>query len=457
MLTVVDGTIELKDQLRDYKFRGEELTSMNFLEFMLETYEDSKDNIEVESVIGPPNADNTPKPRGPGRPLSTRIPYQIEAGKGKRCRIKRLQEHETLPRIIGKWFSRSDNVHERELFMASMLLLLKPWRDIQNLKGAAETFENAYSKLLSQSDDKVKRVVANVQYYFECSDGAKEDRKKMIAQAGQAIPNNDGLDININNGDDIKDNGNGADCVTEEITEEDIERAQTMKTHARERLYGEAAVALGYDFGFFEDIEARNGYPITARKMCPEEGGNIRTWEAQLKATTREQIDIFRTTDTIDRPNEAESFTLLHESYPDISLRREQSSTGQSVSTERTELAKLNDDQRRAHDIVEERLKEHITSELLKERIRTKLIRPKRTDRPTSSGCFYLEEVGQGKPQLSAQLQKPLNITANSTYWQNVPQQESLQSKLEPLPSTPGQPYPSICRKTTIGLTGLRK
>ena len=45
IITAVDGTIELKDQLRNYKYRGEALAHMNFFDFMLETYEDS---MEVE-------------------------------------------------------------------------------------------------------------------------------------------------------------------------------------------------------------------------------------------------------------------------------------------------------------------------------------------------------------------------------------------------------------------------
>ena len=40
--------------------------------------------------------------------------------------------------------------------------------------------------------------------------------------------------------------------VLEKITDDDIERAHLMKTHAREQLYGESAVSLGYDAGFFE-------------------------------------------------------------------------------------------------------------------------------------------------------------------------------------------------------------
>jgi len=371
MLTVVDGTIELKDQLRDYKFRGEELTFMSFLEFMLETYEDSKDNKEDETVIGTANTENAPRPRGPGRPLSTRIPYQDEAGKGKRCRIRRSQEHETLPRFIGKWFCRSDNDHERDLFRGSMLVLLKPWRDLHKLKGATETFENAFDRFMSQADEKARRVVANIQYYFECSDGAKADRKKINAQGEQVTLDKDGagVDMDINDGDDIEDIHAAIGCGYEDITDDSIDRARVMRTHARERLYGESAVALGYDVGFFEDADVMpvTEYANMARTMHPEEGENIRTWAAQLKATTREQINVFAMTDAEDMnvelliPPAKPTGTRT----PNIQIRGEQMPTGQlaSAHTERTELASLNEEQRRAHDIIEERLKEHITSE----------------------------------------------------------------------------------------------
>ncbi len=113
----MDGTIELKDQLRDYKFRGEELTTMNFLDFMLDTYEDSK-----------------------------------------HCRIRRSQGHETLSRFIGKLFCRSDNDHDRDLFRGSMLMLLKPWRNLHQLKGPTETFETAFDNFISQADEKAHRV-----------------------------------------------------------------------------------------------------------------------------------------------------------------------------------------------------------------------------------------------------------------------------------------------------------
>lgn len=162
MLTLVDGSVELKDQLKDYKFRGEELGSMNFLEFMLDTYEVARESREEENRVIETPLDEIPKSRGRGRPRSTRIPYRDGAGKDKSCRIIRQQGHETLPRFVGKWFCRSDNDSERDLFRASMLMLLKPWRKLHELKSTTETFENAFESFMSQTNERCKRVVENV-------------------------------------------------------------------------------------------------------------------------------------------------------------------------------------------------------------------------------------------------------------------------------------------------------
>jgi hypothetical protein len=92
ILTATNDGIELKDQLRDYKFRGEELAHTNFLISMLDTYETST-IVQIDDNSAFLNtADETPQTRGPGRPLSARIPYQDEAGKPKRCRIVQIRE-----------------------------------------------------------------------------------------------------------------------------------------------------------------------------------------------------------------------------------------------------------------------------------------------------------------------------------------------------------------------------
>ena len=38
-----------------------------------------------------------------------------------------------------------------------------------------ESFEDAYNNFILQADQKTLRVIANIQYFYECSDGAKAE------------------------------------------------------------------------------------------------------------------------------------------------------------------------------------------------------------------------------------------------------------------------------------------
>jgi hypothetical protein len=54
-----------------------------------------------------------------------------------------------------------------------MLMLIKPWRQLHKLKKPIEMFKDVYDIFISQADKQLLRVIANVQYYYKCSDGAK--------------------------------------------------------------------------------------------------------------------------------------------------------------------------------------------------------------------------------------------------------------------------------------------
>ena len=101
-----------------------------------------------------------------------------------------------------------------------------------------------------------------MQYYFECLDGAKEQRKKTSTWVEEAGLNNDAGDID--NEDEIKDIYAAISGGFEEITDDEIERARVMKTYGRDRLYGTSAIALGYDVGFFKDDDTGIAYTNTA-------------------------------------------------------------------------------------------------------------------------------------------------------------------------------------------------
>lgn len=363
MITLVNGSVELKDQLRDYEFRGKQLEPMGFLDFILETYETANESKEDEAgghteVL----TDDATEVRGPGRPRSTRIAYQKEAGKPKMncCWIVRQPGHETLPRIVGKWFSRSDNDSETEFFKASMLMLLKPWRRLHELKTDGDTFEIAFEAFMSQANEKCHRVVANVQYYYECFDGAKREREKV--RSSTQVDQAESVDIGI--GIDYEEVNR--ETVRVEIVDEDIERVLLMRTLPRERLYAQAAVGVGYDVGFFKDDEMGVICGGTARRLQADEGDKIKGWELELKAATWAQIKINGTTNTTEEPGPCVSpVGQTGVTKPGVQRQGNQK-LAQSVEeshTRRHYLAILNEEQQRAHDIIEERLKDHIKSE----------------------------------------------------------------------------------------------
>jgi hypothetical protein len=163
-------------------------------------------------------------------------------------------------------------------------------------------------------------------------------------------------------------------ALLEEITDEDIERALLMRTHPRERLYGESAVALGYDLGFFDEGDFKVAAENMARKAQPEERFQIRTWETQLKAITREQMKTTGMIRVTEEGEEVASSVLLGGTdlvkTPAVLCLEDQSLSDHEKEgqNERPQLGILNEEQRRAHDIIEERLKEHITSELIKQK-----------------------------------------------------------------------------------------
>ena len=138
-----------------------------------------------------------------------------------------------------------------------------------------------------------------------------------------------------------------------DITDEDMEMVLLMRTNPRECLYREAAVAMGYE--------------IKARKMLPKEGDTIQMWETQVKEVPRKQINQFgmiHISKKADKPETCSTTVGLTEGANSVMATciqpAHQTLAGvtQKSCVERHELARLNKEQQRAHEIIEERLKE---------------------------------------------------------------------------------------------------
>ena len=161
-IEMVDGHVQLKDQMQDYVHRGDALEQWPYLDFFLGTY-DGKNLKEI----------TTARWRIP----NTRIPYCENCGRNGHARIVRSPDHETMPYFAGSWFAKRDPEDVNGLFEASMLALLKPWRSLKELKNVEETFKHAFDKFLATAPPEIHRTIANIEFFHECSEAATIHRQ----------------------------------------------------------------------------------------------------------------------------------------------------------------------------------------------------------------------------------------------------------------------------------------
>lgn len=97
-IAMVANEVQLKDQMKDYQFRGDALEDMSLFEFVVETYERQKPNDSTATNANEEDVDNNNSNRPAGRRLrSVRVPYRDGAGKPKMCRVVRAEGHDTVP------------------------------------------------------------------------------------------------------------------------------------------------------------------------------------------------------------------------------------------------------------------------------------------------------------------------------------------------------------------------
>lgn len=368
MITIVYGAIILKDQLKDYQYRGEAMEYKNFIDFMLETYEgkikqdnrsDDDDDLKTTTRVG--------------RPPNIRVPYKLGASKPTRGRIFRTTGHETLPRFVGKWFERKDNPNTQELYYASMLLVLNPWINLTDLKENHGTFEASWTEFSQQLTQAGKIFVANVDYYHECLDSAEARREEPYPEGNdlresEEQPTDETAQLMADLFDDHMD-------IT--LTEEDVEHARNKKHDPREELQANIALNIANDIGIlFIDKTAGDNLlpkPSVASKATSNMMDTIRNWDSYLKSARRKPIVVEESTihvlDPLANACDASLFPINIVKLPCIQPQV-QSTSNQCDDMEiiatgnqntRPIYNLLNEDQKRAHDIVYDILLQHLS------------------------------------------------------------------------------------------------
>ena len=157
------GKLHVQRQVEDYALRGPEFDDMGFLSFTVETYER---RIGIQNA----HSDDTHDVEG-SRPVPTNQSCRYLPNHPKNTthsRVCRSENHNFLPNIVGPWLPRRDGDDStRPYYYASMLALLKPWRELEDLKRDDENWEFAFNTFMETASRRDRDVVAGCQYYYD--------------------------------------------------------------------------------------------------------------------------------------------------------------------------------------------------------------------------------------------------------------------------------------------------
>lgn len=339
---------------------------MTFLDFHTNTYE--KIMPETKTTLLPESADIEVEQIHPGRPLNLRVPYKPEACKPNRGRVFRTPGHETLPRFIGKWFERSNDPSTRELYCVSMLLLLKPWTTLNDLKAGFPTFDASWQHYTTQLDEASITFVANVNYYYECMDSARARREDSYPTNFDASGmDEEPMDLMETVNQDLMD-----DYMEVVQTEDDIEQARKNKHEDRDKLLAEVAMNIAEDMNIFSDHISNAVLNPPSQRATVDMMNTINAWDTSLKATRRKHTknpiedDLHTEGPTILESTPAISSTNIEPHIQELASEKEAdiSMSIDPKAGQRPIYSMLNEEQKRAHDIVYNVLHQHLSGQL---------------------------------------------------------------------------------------------
>ncbi|KAJ7494790.1 hypothetical protein B0H11DRAFT_1910735 [Mycena galericulata] len=346
-LEVVDGVFVLKDQLKEYADRGEQLETMNYYDYHVDTYDGKPLKNVARHVAGGDGEQGAPDEDSAqhGRPASTRIPYLASSNR-KGCRVLRSKNLETLPHFIGTWFPRTTT---GEYYQANILALLKPWRDLRDLTGPDGTFKTAFEIFYAGASEKHRRIIENINYFHECTDSARRRDNIPLEDIAGAVDLQDEQRLAM----DLEE----LEALVLPMTEADVNAARNERYASREFMYGEGAMNVAFSLGIFEqDAPVVASGPMCERASL-DDATKYAGWGEKLRALTRRAE--LATDNTLPLPAvDAAVFSGQPSAY-DAIVTEAPAQQGPTLRTpeQQNALDILNVEQRRAHDIIEQHVR----------------------------------------------------------------------------------------------------
>lgn len=230
-----DRRVHFSSPVEDYQFRGNELDRMNVLDFYWDTYE-----RRLEST--PSSSDG-----GTRETTSIHVRYQPNHNKAAtHIRVVRHIQHNALPDFSGQFLPRNDEADLANLYYASVLMLLKPWRTISELKQYEESWSDAYQFFLASASSRQRQIIGNLQHMYRCEDAANKERTKIrdVDDAIEAANNHHVADDADDEDEDAEESAGAVDGQNQlNVPVASVESAKRARGSRRSEQYAEEAVA----------------------------------------------------------------------------------------------------------------------------------------------------------------------------------------------------------------------
>lgn len=339
-LQFVGGELEIRDQMKEYAYRGQALESDSLLKVLLDTYdapyEPPKQGTTIEGGVTIPVHQ---------RPRHDRIPYLETYGKPNRCRIRRGPKSETMPRIKGRWFPRNDDLQCDELYCASMLLLLTPWRTMKDLKRSDESFRTTFNRFFESASDWERTVLANIQHYYDCADAASAEATEERNNVTSFVP----MEVQVRDQTQVVLPQDMDPLMG--LTEGNVEQARQESMSERDRLHVREGLWIAESAGINIALSHHLAFEGPVNQATPDDLEDIHGWASTLKAITRNGEGLVAT-GSIAPPAEVLAMSTVGTAAPEVE-EVVAAKTKTAVASGSEGLVNiLNDEQRRAHDII---------------------------------------------------------------------------------------------------------
>ncbi|QRV90295.1 ATP-dependent DNA helicase PIF1 [Ceratobasidium sp. AG-Ba] len=350
------GYLIYRSQLCDYIMRGSELEDHSFFSFIANTYEAAITPKDSEVDV----RENLSVPTNPqrGRPRHARSRYLPDHPKSTtQLRVIRPPGHNTLPNIIGPWIPRNDRPESYDLYCATILTLLKPWRNLKDLHIEQRPWPSLFDEFMQAASKRDKDFVSAAQYYYQCKDAADQDENECKA----------GLPEDSESWEDNDESGgflDTLDSITFCPTDEQILAFQRSCVRWGDLQYAEHAVALGRASGILPKSEIST-WPVCVpppHLATKEDEARFSGWQKSMATDARSHKE---------RPVGEVSTRILDLGSVQVAegSRLSQNTVGSIKHApdveewiEPLDVARLKSDQRRAYDIVATHLDDRLAN-----------------------------------------------------------------------------------------------